>query len=123
MLAQIFEREGLSTVLVTMMPYWAEKIGAPRTVGVEFPFGHPLGRPSDRETQVTVIREALRLLEEASASGGGEVRELDLEWPQPLDEAKRDWQPPEPSPIVKMMIEQRRAQAQASRQGQGDEQA
>ncbi len=120
MLAQTFERQGLSTVLVTMMPYWAEKIGAPRTVGVEFPFGHPLGQPGDRETQMMVIGEALRLLEEGREPGV--VRELDLEWPQPLDEAKRDWQPPEPSPIVKMMLEQRRAQAQASRQGQGEAQ-
>ena len=104
----------MSTVLVTNMPYWAEKIGTPRTVGVEFPFGHPLGRPGDREMQMRVIREALSLLEEAKEPGA--VRELEVEWPQPFDEAKRDWQPLEPSPIVKMMLEQRRAQAQASRQ-------
>ena len=56
-----------------------------------------------------VIREALRLLEEAA--GPGEARELDYVWPQELDEAKRGWQPPEPSPIIKMMLEQRKAQA------------
>ena len=98
----------MSTVLVTMMPYWAERLGVPRTVGVEFPFGHPLGRPGDRDTQTGIIREALRLLEEAT--GPGEIRELDYMWPQDLDEAKKDWQPPEPSPIIRMMIEQRRAQ-------------
>jgi hypothetical protein len=80
----------------------------PRTVGVEFPYGHPLGRPGDRDTQTGIIREALRLLEEAM--GPGEIRELDHMWPQDLDEAKRDWQPLEPSPIIRMMIEQRRAQ-------------
>ena len=104
----------MSTVLVTNMPYWAEKIGTPRTVGVEFPFGHMLGRPGDRDMQMRVIREALSLLEEAKEPGA--VCELEIEWPQPFDEAKRDWQPLEPSPIVKMMLEQRRAQAQASRQ-------
>jgi hypothetical protein len=107
----------MSTVLVTTMPYWSERLGVPRTVGVEFPYGYPLGRPGDREMQMAVIRAALALLEEARAPG--EIRELDLEWPQPLDEAKRDWQPLEPSPIIKMMLEQRRAQAQASRQGDG----
>ena len=110
MLARTFEEAGLSTVLVTVMPYWAERLGAPRTVGVEFPYGHPLGRPGDRDTQMGIIREALRLLEEAT--GPGEIRELDYVWPQDLDEAKRDWQPLEPSPIIRMMIEQRRAQRQ-----------
>ncbi len=110
MLARRFEEAGLSTVLTTVMPYWAERIGAPRTVGVEFPFGHPLGPPGDRETQMGVIRSALALLEEAK--GPGEVRELDYVWPQELDEARRDWHPPEPSPIIKMLIEQRRAQRQ-----------
>ena len=100
----------MSTVLVTNMPYWAEKIGTPRTVGVEFPFGHMLGRPGDRDMQMRVIREALSLLEEAKEPGA--VCELEIEWPQPFDEAKRDWQPLEPSPIIRMMIEQRRAQRQ-----------
>ena len=108
MLARTFEEAGLSTVLVTVMPYWAERLGVPRTVGVEFPYGHPLGRPGDRDMQTGIIREALRLLEEAT--GPGEIRELDYMWPQDLDEAKRDWQPLEPSPIIRMMIEQRKAQ-------------
>ena len=111
MLARTFEEAGLSTVLVTVMPYWSERLGVPRTIGVEFPYGHPLGRPGDSETQTRVIREALKLLEEAKAPG--EIRELDLVWPQDLDEAKKDWQPLEPSPIIKMMIEQRKAQRQA----------
>jgi D-proline reductase (dithiol) PrdB len=111
-LARTFEEAGLSTVLVTVMPYWTERLGVPRTVGVEFPYGHPLGRPGDRDTQMGIIRAALRLLEEAR--GPGEIRELDYVWPSAPggDEAKRDWQPPEPSPIIKMMIEQRRAQRQ-----------
>ena len=98
----------MSTVLVTMMPYWTERLGVPRTVGVEFPYGHSLGRPGDRDTQTGIVRSALGLLEEATQTG--EIRELDYVWPQDLDEAKRDWQPAEPSPIVKMLIERRRAQ-------------
>ena len=110
-LARTFEEAGLSTVLVTMMPYWAERLGVPRTIGVEFPYGHPLGQPGDTGTQIGIIRAALRLLEEAAEPG--EIRELDYAWPQDLDEAKKDWQPLEPSPIIKMMIEQRKAQRQA----------
>jgi len=96
--------------MVTMMPYWAERLGVPRTIGVEFPYGHPLGQPGDTDTQIGIIRAALRLLEEATEPG--EIRELDYAWPQDLDEAKKDWQPLEPSPIIKMMIEQRKAQRQ-----------
>jgi D-proline reductase (dithiol) PrdB len=114
-LARGLESLGLSTVIVTNMPYWSEKMGAPRTIGVEFPFGHPLGMPGDRETQMRIIREALRLLDEAREPG--EVRELEIEWPQPFDEAKRDWQPAEPSPIVKMMLEQRAKAAQERQEG------
>jgi hypothetical protein len=101
----------MSTVLVTIMPYWGERLGIPRTVGVEFPFGHTLGGPGDSDTQTGIIRSALALLEEAKEPG--EVRELDYVWPQDPDEAKRDWQPPEPSPIIRML----RERAAARRQG------
>ena len=37
-------------------------------------------------------------------------------WPIDAAVAYRDWQPAEPSPIVKMMLEQRRAQAQQRRE-------
>jgi hypothetical protein len=63
--------------------------------------------------QMRVIEAALGLFE--SASSPGEVTAVDIEWPQPLDEAKRDWQPLEPSPIVARMIEQRRRQAEQTR--------
>jgi hypothetical protein len=112
-LAQEFEKAGLSTATITMMPYWAEKMGTPRTVGVEFPFGHAFGTPGDRETQIAVVRAALSLLEDARQPGA--TRDLDLEWPQPSDEARKDWQPLEPSPIIKMMREQAQAQAQERR--------
>ena len=112
-LAQAFEAAGFSTVLVTNMPYWAETMGVPRTIGVEFPYGHQIGMPGDSEMQMTVIRAALSLLEDAREPGT--IRELDLEWPQPFDEAKKDWQPLEPSPVVARMLEQRRKAAEQAR--------
>ena len=114
MLAQTFEEAGLSTVLVTMMPFWAEKIGAPRTLGVEVPFGHPLGMPGDREMQMKIIGAALSLLGETR--GPGVMSEVEVEWPQPSDEARKDWQPLEASPIIKMMRDQAQARAQERRQ-------
>jgi hypothetical protein len=112
-LAQEIEKAGVSTVVVTMMPYWAEKLGTPRTVGVEVPYGHAFGMPGDRVMQMSVVRAALSLLEDAHQAGA--YAEVEIEWPQPSDEARKDWQPVEPSPIIKMMREQAQARAQQSR--------
>jgi hypothetical protein len=104
-LARWIERAGVPTVVVTMMPAVAEERRAPRIVGVEFPFGHPFGVPGDRVMQRRVLELALRVL--AGAATFGTRVDLDLEWPVPLREAYRAWQPAEPSPIVRKLIEAR----------------
>ena len=103
MLARWIEAAGLPTVVVTMMPSVAEERRAPRMVGVEFPFGHAFGMPHDRAMQRQVLELALRVLSGASAFGTRV--DLDAEWPVPLREAYRAWQPKEPSPIVKKLLE------------------
>jgi hypothetical protein len=102
-LARTFEAAGMSTVLVTMMPYWAERTGVPRTVGVEFPFGHTLGHANDAQEQAQVIGDALQAL--AEARGPGMVVHLPYTWPD-FERWKRDWQPEKPSPIIRMLREQ-----------------
>lgn len=97
-LARTLEAAGLTTVLVSMMPYWAEKMGAPRTLGVEFPFGHPLGAAGDAGQQQRVLAQALELLRLAEEPGT--IWHSDETWPGPLDDAIQAWQPPEPSPII-----------------------
>lgn len=106
-LARVFERYGLSTVTVTMMPGYARREGIPRAAGVAFPFGHPLGLPNDVDMQTAVIRDALRLLDEATEPNS--VIELPYEWPQPQDVAYKAWQPKEMSPIVRWSRDQARA--------------
>jgi hypothetical protein len=100
-LARTFEAAGLSTVLVTMMPFWAEKVGAPRTLAVEFPFAHTLGAPGDREQQMRVIRQALDVLQNAGEAGM--IVHSDERWPVDTKQAVKDWQPAEPSPIIAEM--------------------
>lgn len=104
-LARRIEAAGIPTVVVTNMPEVAQKRHAPRIVGVEFPFARPFGMPDDREMQRTVLETALRVL--AGATSFGTRVDLDLEWPEPRGEAYKAWQPDEPSPIVKLMLEQR----------------
>lgn len=101
MLARTLEKAGLSTVFVTNMPFWAEILGVPRTFAVEHPFGHILGQPHNIEQQLRVILNALEVLVDASEPGtiiyGTEV------WPVPTENAIKDWQPEEPSPVISHM--------------------
>jgi D-proline reductase (dithiol) PrdB len=106
-LARWIEAAGIPTVVVTMMPSVAEDRRAPRIVGVEFPFGHAFGMPHDRGMQRQTLELALRVL--AGASDFGTRVDLDLEWPVPVREAYRDWQPKEASPIVRQLLESRKS--------------
>jgi hypothetical protein len=105
-LARWIEAAGIPTVTVTMMPAVAEERLAPRIVGVEFPFGHTFGMPHDRAMQRRTLELALRVL--AGAAAFGTRVDLDLEWPVPMREAYRAWQPKEPSPIVRKLLESRK---------------
>ena len=100
-LARTFEASGLSTVMVTNMPFWAEKVGAPRTLAVEFPFGHILGQPGNREQQVRVIRQALDVLEKAQAPET--IVHSRETWPTSLEEAMHAAHPETPPPIGAQM--------------------
>jgi D-proline reductase (dithiol) PrdB len=105
-LVRTFEAAGMSTVLVTMMPYWADKIGLPRTVAVEFPYGHTLGHAGDAQEQAAVIGDALRVVAEVREPGT--VVHLPYTWPD-FELWKREWQPEKPSPIIRMLREQAEA--------------
>ena len=104
MLARCLEQAGLSTVLVTNMPFWAERVGAPRTLAVEFPFGHTLGQPHNAQQQTRVVREALLVL--TSAERPGTIVHSEERWPEPVDKATKDWQPKKPSPLLQEMAPQ-----------------
>jgi hypothetical protein len=114
-LARTFEKAGLSTVLVTNMPFWSEKIGVPRTLAVEFPFGHPLGQPDDLTQQMNVIMQALNVLE--IALNPGTIVHSPLKWPLPVEVALQKWQPEAPSPIIANMSGMIREILRQSRKG------
>jgi hypothetical protein len=100
-LARIFEAAGMATIMVTNMPFWAEKVGAPRTLAVEFPFGHILGQPHNRELQMRVVEQAFQVLEEAGRPGT--IVHSAETWPTTLEEALRVSHPSQPPPIMDQM--------------------
>ena len=97
-LARTFEAAGMSTVMVTNMPFWAEKIGVPRTLGIEFPFGHILGQPNNEEQQMRVIQQALEVLEQAESPGT--IVHSQEKWPAPFEQALHDSHPETLPPIA-----------------------
>ena len=111
MLARLFEAGGLSTILVTMMPTWAEQYGVPRAVAVEFPFAHPLGLPGHHEMQTKVIRDALGVL--AEAKGPNTIVHLEDAWPGEERHWRRRWQPTSASPLIAKYREEIRSIARS----------
>lgn len=97
-LARLFEAAGMSTVTVTNMPFWSERVGAPRSLAVEFPFGHILGRVHDKEMQRRVILQALDVLERTT--GPGVIVHFQEPWPEPLEAGRRASEPETPPPIA-----------------------
>ena len=96
------------------MPFWAEKVGVPRTLAIEHPFGHILGQPHQIEQQTRVIHQALDVLQSAEAPGN--IAHSPKVWPVPQDEAMKNWQPAEPSPVISHMSKHFRAMLRKNRQ-------
>jgi len=67
--ARVLEEKGIATVTLSLMRDVSERVKAPRTVLLKFPFGSPLGKPGDIETQTTVLKTALSALEKIDTAG------------------------------------------------------
>jgi D-proline reductase (dithiol) PrdB len=67
LLQAAIEREGIPTVALTFNAEFTQLIGTPRAVAVRFPYGAPFGDPRNEWLQTRVLREALSLLETATA--------------------------------------------------------
>ena len=104
----------MSTIFVTMVPDWAERRGVPRTLAVEFPFGHPLGKAGATDQQLGVIKHALQVLQDAPKPGLIEHHEE--VWEGDERDWRRRWQPSEPSPIIAFMRDRTQQQAQERHQ-------
>jgi D-proline reductase (dithiol) PrdB len=63
---RVLEAAGLSTVSLSLVRMYSEKVRPPRALFVPFPFGAPCGMPGDASQQTEVLRAALSLFAETS---------------------------------------------------------
>ncbi len=63
LIAGVLEKAGIPTVSLSLLRRVTEKVRPPRALCVPFPFGYPLGKPSDAKLQHQIIHAALGLLE------------------------------------------------------------
>jgi D-proline reductase (dithiol) PrdB len=91
------ESAGIPTIGISIVRSFSEKIKPPRTVFLDWPFGHPLGKPFNVAQQISVLMAALRAL--YSIRTPGEVVDLRYSWKG--DEYRPDKAAPEDQSIDK----------------------
>jgi D-proline reductase (dithiol) PrdB len=74
------ERAGISTIGITIVRTYTERVRPPRSVFLEWPFGHPLGKPFNRAQQAAVLAKTFQALYEIQTPG--EIRDLPFGWKQ-----------------------------------------
>lgn len=63
------EKQGITTVGISIARNISEKVKPPRTYFLRYPFGHPLGEPFKEKQQMQIFRDCLDLLESAEEPG------------------------------------------------------
>ncbi|MGH9339337.1 MAG: glycine/sarcosine/betaine reductase selenoprotein B family protein [Acidobacteriota bacterium] len=77
-LQRAIESSGIATVSIGLCRDVIEYVGAPRAVHYRFPFGFTLGDVNDAALQLRILKDALRLIEDADQPGA--TVELPYEW-------------------------------------------
>jgi len=69
LVGRVLEAGGISTVTYTNARDIGASAGNPRQIFLNYPLGNPAGRPQDPENQRSVLREGLKLLQNADKPG------------------------------------------------------
>jgi hypothetical protein len=72
------ERAGISTIGISIVRDYTEKVRPPRSVFLHWPFGHPLGEPGNVLQQRTVLFETFKAL--YAIPKPGEIIDLPFRW-------------------------------------------
>ncbi len=63
------EKEGISTVGISLVREISERVKPPRTYFLRYPFGHSMGEPFNLNQQMSIMRDCLELLRSAVEPG------------------------------------------------------
>lgn len=72
------EKNGISTIGISIVRKFTEKVKPPRTIFLKWPFGHPLGEPFKKDQQRAVLLKAFDALN--SIESPGEIIDLPFRW-------------------------------------------
>ncbi len=72
------EHAGIPTIGISLVHEYSEKVKPPRTIFLDWPFGHPLGEPFDKEQQVAVLLKTFKKL--YSIAVPGTIYDLNFKW-------------------------------------------
>jgi hypothetical protein len=62
LIQRAIEAEGIPTISISLNRAISEKVKPPRAVLVDFPLGHPMGNPFNKELQRQILTEGLKHL-------------------------------------------------------------
>ncbi|MHB9150730.1 MAG: hypothetical protein ACYC33_11775 [Thermoleophilia bacterium] len=77
-MARVVEAAGIPTVALSVNRAYSEKVRAPRTVFLPFPYGSVFGEPGDAKRQREVLLAMLGMLE--TADDPGSIVDLPMRW-------------------------------------------
>ena len=69
LIARVIESCGISTVALSLNRELSEKIGAPRTLYLRYPYGAPLGEPGNVSQQRAILKDMFAALETIKEPG------------------------------------------------------
>ena len=82
LIARALEARGVSTVYIGVMLDIVQRIRPPRAVFLDFPLGHPVGKPFDQQLQLSILRDTLAFLE--TARPPADLLTLSYGWGEPF---------------------------------------
>lgn len=94
LIQRAIEKSGISTVSISINRGYTEKVKPPRSIFLDWPFGHPLGEPGNIPQQTAVLEKALEALYEITTPG--RILDLNLPWHGETDPSARWFQDPPP---------------------------
>jgi D-proline reductase (dithiol) PrdB len=72
------EKAGIPTIGITIVRNYTEKVKPPRSIFLNWPFGHPLGKPFQVAQHRAVLKKAFEALQHINTPG--EIVDIPLRW-------------------------------------------